>query len=184
MADLARPRPLIVVIGCGNRNRSDDGVGSAVIAELRRRTAQADGVAGDAEMRLFDAGTDGMAVLYAARGCERLIVVDACMSGSAAGQLFEVPGVVVERPHARSYSLHDFRWDHALYAGRAMYGDQFPRDVRVLLIEASSVELGLALSPAVAEAVPRAADKIAEWGTAPLAPWAPPPNLSALEPPP
>jgi hydrogenase maturation protease len=164
MADLVTP-PVIAVIGCGNRNRSDDGAGSAVIAALRGAPLPLPSA--DTEVRLFDAGTDGMAVLYAARGCARLIIVDACVSGAAAGSLFEVPAEVVAAPHQRSYSLHDFRWDHALYAGRAMYGAAFPAEVVVLLIEASSVALGFELSAPVAAAVPSAVARIAALIAAP-----------------
>src|SRR5262249_38776710 len=106
-----------------------------------------------------DAGTDGMAVMFAARGCSALVVVDACITGAVPGTLFEVPANVVAAPHRPSFSLHDFRWDPALYTGRAMFGADFPDDVTVLLVEACSVAYGLALSkevePAVAKAVAR-----------------------------
>jgi hydrogenase maturation protease len=168
MADLARQAPLIVVIGCGNRNRSDDGAGAAVIDALRQ-TATGAALHEVAEVRLFDAGTDGMAVLYAARGCARMIIIDACTSGAVPGQIFELPAEAVEGPHQRSMSLHDFRWDHALHAGRAMFGAEFPREVTVVLIEAQSVALGLQLSAPVAAAVPRAVANIATLIAAPLA---------------
>lgn len=152
MADLSAG--LTVVIGCGNRNRSDDGVGSEVIRALRERGVER------GDVRLFDAGTDGMAVLYAARGCARMIVVDACRTGGEAGALFEVPAEVVANPHRPSLNLHDFRWDHALYAGRAMYGAAFPAEVTVLLVEAASLELGLELSPPIAAVVPKVVERI------------------------
>jgi hydrogenase maturation protease len=59
-------------------------------------------------------------------------------------------------------TLHDFRWDHALYAGRAMFAAEFPADVTVLLVEAASVAFGVELSPAVAAAVDKAVARIAE----------------------
>ena len=63
---------MIAVIGCGNPNRSDDGAGPAVIRALRESAA---GLA-RTDVRLFDAGTDGMAVMFAARGCSTLILID------------------------------------------------------------------------------------------------------------
>jgi Ni,Fe-hydrogenase maturation factor len=45
--------------------------------------------------------------------------------------------------------LHDFRWDHALAAGRKIFLDDFPQDVTVYLIEAANLDFGLDLSPAV-----------------------------------
>jgi hydrogenase maturation protease len=109
-----------------------------------------------------DAGTDGMAVMFAARGCSSLIIVDACRSGAAPGALFELPADAVAAPHRPSLTLHDFRWDHALYAGRAMFAAEFPADVTVLLVEAASVAFGVELSPAVAAAVDKAVARIAE----------------------
>ena len=47
----------LAIIGCGNPNRSDDGVGPAVLALLRSR-ALPDCI------KLYDTGTDGMGVMY------------------------------------------------------------------------------------------------------------------------
>jgi nitrogen fixation protein NifQ len=51
----------------------------------------------------------------------------------------------VPAPH--SLNLHDFRWDHALHAGRMIYREAFPPCVKVLLIEAATLDFGLGLSP-------------------------------------
>ena len=145
---------MIAVIGCGNRNRSDDGAGPAVVSALLARGHQGRGV------KLLDAGTDGMAVMFAARGCRTLILVDACRSGSPPGAIFEIPGDELEAPHEPSLNLHDFRWDHALYAGRRILRDEFPSDVTALLIEAGTVDFGVGLSAEVAAAAEKAADRI------------------------
>lgn len=152
MADLDLP-PHTAIIGCGNPNRSDDGAGPCVIARLRERILP-DGVA------LYDAGTDGMAVIYRARGVERLILIDARQPEDAPGAIYEVPGEVLEAPPNQSLNLHDFRWDHALYAGRKIYGDDFPIDVTVFLIEAETLDLGFDLSASVQAAVDSVTDRI------------------------
>jgi hydrogenase maturation protease len=138
----------VAVIGCGNVTRSDDGVGPQVVRALRDR-----GLGADPRVRLLDAGTDGMAVMFAARGCRALIVVDAARSGSPPGAVFEVPGAELENDAAPALSAHEFRWDHALYAGRRMYGERFPSDVTVLLVEAQSTAFGTELSASVMAAV-------------------------------
>jgi hydrogenase maturation protease len=144
------------IIGCGNPNRRDDGAGQEVLRLLGPQIP-----AGADRIRLLDAGTDGMAVMFAARGCESLIIVDACRSGSAAGAIFEVPGAELEQPRpGGSFTLHDFRWDHALHAGRQIFREAFPADVTVYLIEAGSVDLGIGLSEQVAAAAAQVADKI------------------------
>jgi hydrogenase maturation protease len=101
-----------------------------------------------------------MAVMFAAKGCSSLIVIDACRSGSEPGAIFEVPGSELEQPYQPALNLHDFRWDHALHAGRAIFKEAFPDDVVVLLIEAESVAFGLGLSPSVSAAVGKVAARV------------------------
>ena len=151
MADLTPPHTAI--IGCGNPNRSDDGAGPCVIRELRDRVLP-EGVV------LYDAGTDGMAVIYRARGVKRLILIDARQPENAPGAIYEVPGEVLEAPPNQSLNLHDFRWDHALYAGRKIYGGDFPTDVTVFLIEAKTLDLGFELSEPVRVAVATVTNRI------------------------
>jgi hydrogenase maturation protease len=91
--------------------------------------------------------------MFKARGARKLVIVDACTSGSEPGAVFEVPGAELENRPAPSYTLHDFRWDHALYAGRRIWGDDFPSDVTVFLVEARDLGFGLDLSEPVARAV-------------------------------
>jgi len=147
---------VIAVIGCGNPNRLDDGAGIEVLQRLQAR-----GIGGDAQhVRLLAAGTDGMATMFAARGCRSLIVVDACRSGSDPGEVFDVPGNELEQRYQPSLNLHDFRWDHALYAGRQIFREQFPSDVVVLLIEVQTTELGIGLSEPVSAAVAKVTDRI------------------------
>lgn len=141
---------MIAIVGCGNPTRQDDGVGPAVVSELRRRGLEGPGV------KLLDAGTDGMAVMFAARGCASLIVIDAARTGVAPGAIYEVPGAELERPHDRGFNLHDFRWDGALHAGRQIFGGDFPADVKVFLIEAGELGFGVGLS----QPVSAAADKV------------------------
>jgi hydrogenase maturation protease len=142
-------RPALTIVGCGNLNRCDDGVGVviarrlAAYVKLRQHTL----------IQVYDAGTGGMDVMFHARGARRLVLIDACRSGSEPGAVFQVPAEELEREHPPSYSLHDFRWDHALYAGRRIFGADFPTEVTVYLIEAQSLELGCELSlPVIAAA--------------------------------
>jgi hydrogenase maturation protease len=145
----------IAVIGCGNSNRSDDGIGPVVIRELATR-----GLGDDPRVRLLDAGTDGMAVMFAARHCRSLIIIDSCRSGAEPGAIFQLPGAALERQAEPSLTLHDFRWNHALYAGRRLYDAAFPTAVTVFLVEAGSVDFGLELGPPVAAAAVSVADRI------------------------
>jgi hydrogenase maturation protease len=148
---------MLAVIGCGNLNRCDDGVGAIVARRL-----SAAGFKTSSRIRIFDAGTNGMEVLFQARGAKKLIIIDACSSGSEPGAVFEAPGSALENRHQPSLSLHDFRWDHALYAGRRIWADDFPDDVTVFLIEAQTLGLGLDLSAPVARAAEIVAARVSE----------------------
>lgn len=147
----------IAIVACGNPNRGDDGAGQEVLRLLRSDAALAfpHGAA-----RLLDAGTDGMAVMFAAKGCSTLIIVDACRSGSESGAVFEVPGSELEQPPRSSFNLHDFRWDHALFAGRQMFREDFPSDVSVFLIEAENLDFGISLSEPVLAGARKVAERI------------------------
>lgn len=158
---------MIAVVGCGNQNRLDDGAGIEVLRLLEARGVGAN----PRNVRLLAAGTDGMATMFAARGCRTLIVVDACRSGSPPGAVFQVPGSELELRYETSLNLHDFRWDHALFAGRKIFREDFPADVVVLLIEVQTVELGIGLSPAVSAAVAKVTDRIGVLIDARLAAW-------------
>ena len=146
----------VAVIGCGNPVRGDDGVGPHVVRALVER-----GFAREAGVKLHDAGTDDMAEMHAAKGCRRLIVIDAVRSGSPPGAVFEVPGSELADRPPPAVTLHDFRWEHALFAGRRLYGEEFPAEVTVLLVEAQSTGYGLELSPVVAAAAEKVAERVA-----------------------
>lgn len=140
---------MLTIIGCGNSNRTDDGVGVYVAQQLQRLLLSNP----KQNVRVFDAGTGGIDVMFHARGSSRLIIIDASNTGSEPGSIYEVPGEELVAEREPSYSLHDFRWDHAIYAGRKIFKEDFPDDVTVFLIEAASLGMGLELTePAKAAA--------------------------------
>ncbi len=149
---------MIAIIGCGNTNREDDGVGVYVAQRLLELQVERawNGVT------VYDAGTSGMDIMFKARGCESLIVIDANQSGSEPGNIYEVPGSELENVPEPSYNLHDFRWDHALYAGKKIYKEEFPEDVIAYLIEVKSTSMGIGLSPEVQKSGDRVIEKIIE----------------------
>ena len=139
---------MLVVIGCGNLARSDDGIGVEVVRRLIERFG-----AQDLELRLIDAGTAGMDGMYQVRGAVQVIIVDACRSGSEAGAVFRLPGNEAQTPAEPGFTQHGLRWDHALYAGGKMFGADFLRNIEVFLVEAQSLDFGIGLSAAVERGV-------------------------------
>jgi hydrogenase maturation protease len=139
---------VISIIGCGNSNRSDDGVGVYVVRRLMKSQAIDCKVAAK-EVRLFDAGTAGMEVMFQARGSSTLIIIDANQCGAEPGAIFEAPGEFLANVPEPAFNLHGFRWDHAIYAGRKIFKEEFPQDVNVYLIEGENLGFGLELSDSV-----------------------------------
>ena len=145
------------MIGCGNLARSDDGAGVEVIRELSRR-----GCASGSTVKLIDAGTGGMDVMFAARDAQHVVIVDACRSGCDPGAIFRLPGREAQTPAEHGFSLHGLRWDHALYAGCRIFGDTFIDNTEVILIEAQSLGFGLEMSDPVRLAVQTVASLLKE----------------------
>lgn len=137
---------MLTIIGCGNLNRSDDAVGVIIAQRLQQYLAQHPHYS---NVRVYDCGTAGMEVMFQARGSKQLILIDASSTGSEPGAVFKVPGKELEALPEPSYNLHDFRWDHALAAGRQIFKEDFPEAVTVYLIEAENLGFGLDLSSAV-----------------------------------
>ncbi|CAN5496819.1 hydrogenase maturation protease [soil metagenome] len=156
--DIEPPGCSVLVVGCGNLLRGDDGVGPVLIRHLWEL-----GVPEGA--RLVDGGTAGMDVAFQMRGADRVVIIDACLTtgptGHAPGTIFRVPGADLEElPPLQGLHTHSFRWDNAIAFARWALGDACPTDITVFLIEASGVELGAELSEPVASAMNQVIDII------------------------
>lgn len=147
---------MLTVIGCGNTNRTDDGVGVCVVRRLQALTER-EGCRG---VRIVDAGTSGVEAMLEAVGSTALVLIDANSGGVAPGTVVELRGELIEETGSGGVSLHDFRWDHALSLGRELYKDAFPDDVTVYLIEAATVDYGTELSAPVAAAADTVVDAV------------------------
>lgn len=147
---------MLAIIGCGNLNRSDDGVG-VLVAQRLQAYLQAHPMP---EVQVFDCGTAGIDVMFQARGSDELMIIDASQTGSEPGVVYEVPGEELAKLPEPSYNLHDFRWDHAIAAGQKIFQDSFPQKVTVYLIEAASLDFGWTLSPEVETAANKVYDII------------------------
>ncbi len=141
------PGCAVLVVGCGNLLRGDDGVGPILVRHLWER-GMPDG------LRLVDGGTAGMDVAFQMRGAERVVIVDASATGTAPGTVYRVPGAeFAELPPLEGLHTHSFRWDHAIAFARWALGQECPSDITVFLIEAANVAMGADLSPEVAAAM-------------------------------
>jgi hydrogenase maturation protease len=139
----------LLVIGCGNLLRGDDGVGPILVRHLWEGGVPPG-------VRLVDGGTAGMDVSFQMRGARRVVLVDAAATDAEPGTVYRVPGPAVEDlPPLQGLHTHSFRWDHALAFGRWLLGDGYPADVTVYLIEAGGTEPGAELTEPVRSAMDR-----------------------------
>ncbi len=142
----AVPPSRVVIVGCGNLLRGDDGVGPVLIRELFDSGLPED-------VTLVDGGTAGMDVAFKMRGAIEAILIDASSTGSPPGTIFKIPGEEVENlPPLEGIHSHAFRWDHSLALAHWMLGEEFPAKVTVFLIEAENLGIGEPLSVAVTAA--------------------------------
>jgi hydrogenase maturation protease len=147
LSPLAPVRCEVVVIGCGNLLRGDDGVGPILVRHLWEAGVP-DG------LRLIDGGTAGMDAAFMMRGARRVVIVDASATGAAPGTVYRVPAAELEDlPALEGLHSHSFRWDHALSFGRWLLGDEYPDDITVFLVEAGDVSPGAELSAPVRAAM-------------------------------
>ncbi len=150
----------VVIVGCGNVLRGDDAAGPLLVRKIRELGCP-QGV------RLVDGGTAGMDVALQMAGAREVVIVDACTSGSTPGDVFELPGDELEVPPLAGMNLHAFRWDNAIAFARWLLKEQYPKDVRVTLIEAQTLDYGAPLSEPVARSVDLVArGLIARYGSA------------------
>jgi len=172
--DLEPPGCAVLVVGCGNLLRGDDGVGPVLIRHLWDR-----GVPDGA--RLVDGGTAGMDVGFQMRGAQRVVIVDACVTrgsdrdedaaGAAPGTVYRLPGdELTDLPPLQGLHTHSFRWDHAIPFARWALGDACPTDITVFLIEVAAMEMGAELSDPVATAMEQVISMIEADFLAPLRP--------------
>lgn len=164
--DLAGPGCEVLVVGCGNLLRGDDGSGPVLIRRLWDSAVPAG-------VRLVDGGTAGMEVAFQMRGARRVVLVDASRTGAPPGTVHRVPGPELEElPRLEGMHSHSFRWDHALALARWLLNDAYPDDVTVFLIEAQSVDLGAEITPPVRAAINDVISLIEQGWLTPLRPGA------------
>ena len=165
--DLEPPGCAVLVVGCGNLLRGDDGVGPVLIRHLWDR-----GVPEGA--KLVDGGTAGMDVGFQMRGAKRVVIVDASTTGVAPGTVYRVPGEELgELPPLSGLHTHSFRWDHAIPFARWALGDACPTDITVFLIEAAEMEMGADLSEPVERGMEQVIDIVERDFLGPLRPQTP-----------
>ena len=137
----------IKIIGYGNLLRGDDGVAIWVLRELEK-------IPLPQSVELVDMGTRGMDVLFQLEGTEKIIIIDAVMSGGKSGTVYRMKKEDLEESDLRSISLHDLTWQHGLDLAEKIMGEDFPKEVVVVGIEIGSTQMHIGLTGPVKKSVP------------------------------
>jgi hydrogenase maturation protease len=139
----------VVVVGIGNGQRRDDGVGPEVLRRLGPSTGA----------RMLCLGSDSMPLLLTLQGVSSMIVVDAVATGSRPGTLHcwdAAEGLPPEG--AFSLSTHTPNVVQILEMARAL--GRLPPSVRIYAIEVGDTGFGTGLSPPVEHAVAELAERL------------------------
>ena len=135
----------LVILGVGNLLMSDDGVGIHAAQQLAL-----DPPGGAC---VVDAGTDYLSALTFIEGARRVLVLDAVRGGAAPGALHRlVPADIALRSAAAGAHVTS-----VLEARRFLPPSAPWPEITVLGVEPATVGYGMALSPPVAQALPRLA---------------------------
>jgi len=149
-----------VVIGVGNPLMGDDGLGLAALTVLQTEWTF------DPPVTLLDGGTWGMNLLPEMEDAERLLLLDAIKAGQAPGALIALENEAIPRLFATKLSPHEIDLREVL--ALAELRGTLPGHTVALGVQPERVEMGTALSPGVAAAVPRlvarAVEQLVRWG--------------------
>lgn len=143
--------PSTHVVGMGQRVAGDDGVGLAVLDELRRRPLPAGTVLLHLEAPL------GLVELLERQ--ERVVLVDAVL-GSPPGVVVEPSLEELSDRAAQPASSHGMGATQAIRLARALSPGATPRVHVVAVTITRPDRYGVGLSPEVAAAVPEAAERV------------------------
>jgi hydrogenase maturation protease len=120
-----------LIVGIGSTIRGDDGVGVHVARELHHRPLS-EGV------DVIELGTAGLGLLDVVAGYDRLIVLDAIVSGERPGTVRVLAGDDVASA-AHLGPGHEADLPTTLALGRKLAGEHMPQEVTVVAIEVRSL---------------------------------------------
>jgi hydrogenase maturation protease len=148
-----------LVVGLGNPILGDDGVGWRVVDVVEP------GVAADATVALDRLAVGGLTLMERLVGARRALLVDAVSGGhDPVGTVRRRDlGSAPVREAGHLDAAHDVTLAAALDVGRAL-GAELPSEIALVTVEIEPVtEFGETMTPAVAAAVPVAAELVRAW---------------------
>jgi len=138
----------MLIVGCGNRQRGDDGAGILAAERLRALGIAAETCSGESSE-----------LLEAWSGHDDVIVIDAVVTGAAAGAVHVWDAQRAPTFATSTASTHGFGVAQAIELARAL--NRLPARLRVYGIEGTNFEIGGSVSPEVEKAVREVVRRIA-----------------------
>ncbi|HIE44370.1 MAG TPA: hydrogenase maturation protease [Candidatus Omnitrophica bacterium] len=135
----------VLIVGFGNTLLRDEGIGSWVVQELKKRELPAN-------VEVIDGGTLSLDVLLDGRDIQRLIIVDALKGGGDPGTVYRVPWRELLTAKTQPLSLHQFDLLHILWLIKQMKIKC--RDITIIGVEPREVEWGMGLSEDIQKKLP------------------------------
>ncbi|WP_042300826.1 hydrogenase maturation protease [Paraburkholderia kururiensis] len=150
-AEIHAPARTVRVIGIGNADRGDDGVGALVAAALAGRLP--------ADVSLLTRGGDMMNLGDDMGGIDALICIDAAAPMGEPGRIRRLDLAAQALPREMPFaSSHAFGLADAIALAEAL--GVAPKDIVVFAIEGACFDVGSPVTPAVAAAVPEATSQV------------------------
>lgn len=139
-----------LIIGVGSPILGDDGVGIEIGRRCKELFSQ------NKDVRTVEIGTGGLSLLDMVPGYDRLILLDAVISGAPAGTI----QVLTEAALSGTVHLgagHEADLATTLALGRKLAGQPLPRHVYIVTVEVREITaFSENLSPEIQAAVPKA----------------------------
>ena len=132
-----------LILGIGNPDRGDDGVGRAVACALRASAPR--------DVRVLEQHGEATALVLALQSVDQAWLIDAARSGAPAGTIHRIDCALADPAVlGNAVSSHGFGLAEAIALARAM--GSLPNRCIVYAVEAADFTPGTPLSPAVAAA--------------------------------
>ncbi len=134
-----------LVVGIGSTIRRDDGVGVRAARRFKARSSNS--------VDVIELGTAGLSLLDFVEGFDRLVVIDAIVTGAPPGTVYQLTGKEVTKTVHLGIG-HEADLPTALSLGRKL-SRRMPADVVVVAVEAADITtFSEELTPEVASAMP------------------------------
>ena len=142
----------ITILGIGNTLYTDEGLGVHALYEMEKQFES------DSLVQLIDGSTDGMALLGPVEDTDYLIIIDAINAGKAGGEIIVLQNDEIPAYYGIKMSIRQLGFQGVLLAAKLR--ERFPKNIVMIGIQPTSLELGIGLSDKNAARVPELIEKV------------------------